>query len=392
MEEDRELTKAEKKARAREEARARKEEERRAKEEAKAQTAAKKVEEASMSKEDRTKARAEEKAMAKEEQARAKEEARARKEEEKRAKSAAKAAPKPPKAPKGRGDKRIVTMSIEGTDLRLLIFSGREVESWDSVAFDPQILKVGQVADPEGLSEVIKNALEGRDILRAQVACALPGLRSVSRVITIPKVSKKELATVVPREVNKLMTISEDDNFLHWQPISTEADQMDVFVLAVPKEPVQAFLEALRLAELKPTAMDLKPMALARAVNQKDAIIASGESNSMELVIVVDDIPVLVRSVFLGEGIVTQDYAVGRISDELGRTILTYNEINKDNPLDPEVPIYLCGSSAGGVPFALNVAALTGRTVQPLEPPIPLPGGFPVADFMVNVGLLLKFV
>jgi type IV pilus assembly protein PilM len=387
MEEDRELTKAEKKARAKEEAIARKEEARRAKEEAKAAAVTKKADEAAMSKEDRARARAEEKA-------RAKEEAIARKEEAKRAKAEAKAAAKgAPKAPRGRaGEKRIITISIEGTDIRLLIFSGRTVESWDSVAFDPQILKVGQVSDPEGLAEVIRNAMEGRDVLRSQVACALPGLRSVSRVITIPKVSKKELATVVPREVNKLMTLSEEDNVLHWQPLPTETDQMDIFVLAIPREPLTTFLEALRIAELTPTTLDLKPLALARAVNQSDAIIASGESNSMELVIVANDIPVLIRSVFLGEGVVTQDYAVGRISDELGRTILTYNEINKDNPLDPEVPIYLCGSAAGGVPFALNVAALTGRTVQPLEPPIALPEGFPVADFMVNVGLLLKLV
>ncbi len=369
MAEDRELTRAEKraaaraeKARAQEEARAKKEEEKRAREEAR-------------------KARAEERKAKKGEEKPGEAEKADTAKKEKKA--------KPPKA--GKGEKRIVTMSIEGNDLRLLYFSGKEIESWDSVAFAPNLLKVGQVSEPEGLSAVIKSALEGRDITRAQFLCSLPGLRSVSRVLTIPRTGKKEMADVVQREVNKLMTVSMEDNYLHWQPLTAEkSEQMEVFVLAVPKEPFDIFMEALRMAEIKPAAIDLKPLALARAVNQRDAIIASGESNSMELVIIVDDTPVLIRSVFLGEGIVTQDYAVGRISDELGRTILTYNEINKDKPLDPEVPIYLCGGSAGGVPFALNVAALTGRTVQPLEPPIPYPDDFPVADFMVNIGLLLK--
>jgi type IV pilus assembly protein PilM len=249
---------------------------------------------------------------------------------------------------------------------------------------------VGQIADPDGLGAVIRSALEGRDVLKSQVVCAMPGLRSVSRVITIPKVGKKELTTVVPREVNKLMTVSEEDNYIYWQDLPAVGDQMQVFVIVVPKEPLLTFLDALRIAGLAPSVLDLKPLSLVRAVNQKDAIIATGESNSMELIIVVEDVPVLIRSVFLGEGVVTQDYAVGRISDELGRTILTYNEINKDNPLDPEIPIYLSGAAAGGVPFALNVAALTGRTVQPLEPPVMYPEGFPIADFMVNVGLILK--
>jgi type IV pilus assembly protein PilM len=340
-------------------------------------------------------AKAEKKAAAAEAR-RAKVEERARLKEEKAAAKAGakegKKAPKPPKAkkaPKGKGE-RIISISIEGTDVRIVHSFGISIESWDSVAFDPQVLKVGQIADPDGLGAVIRSAMEGRDVVKSQVVCAMPGLRSVSRVISIPRVGKKELPTVVPREVNKLMTISEEDNYLQWQELPSETDQMQIFVLAIPKEPLMTFLDALKIAGLYPTALDLKPLALVRAVNQKDAVIATGESNSMELVIVVDDIPVLIRSVFLGEGVVTQDYAVGRISDELGRTILTYNEINKDNPLDPEIPVYLSGAAAGGVPFALNVAALTGRTVQPLEPPVLYPEGFPIADFMVNVGLILK--
>jgi len=287
---------------------------------------------------------------------------------------------------------RIIALSIEGTDLRLVSFYKGAIESWDSVSFDPQLLKMGQVGDPEGLGTVIKSALEGREVSRSQTVCAPPGLRTVSRVISVPKVGRKELEIVVPREVRRLMTVSEEDNYLHWQALPTENDQIPVLVLVVPKEPIIAFMEMLRAGGVKPRAIDLKPLALIRAVNQKDAIIANGESNSMELVVVVDDVPVLIRSVFLGEGVVTQDYAVGRISDELRRTIVTYDEINKGNPLDPEVPIFLSGATASSVPFALNVAALTGRTVQPLEPPIPYPEDFPVAEFMVNIGLILKIL
>jgi hypothetical protein len=188
------------------------------------------------------------------------------------------------------------------------------------------------------------------------------------------------------------MTVSEEDNYFHWQVLPTTTAQTRVFVLAVPKEPLSALLRALNQANIRPKNVDLKPLALMRAVNQRDAIIANCESNSMELVIVSDDVPVLIRSVFLGEGVVTQDYAVGRISDELGRTIVTYNEINKEHPLDPNVPIYLTGAAAAGVPFALNVAALTGRTVQPLEAPLHAPEDFPLAEYMVNLGLILKVI
>ncbi len=290
--------------------------------------------------------------------------------------------------------KRILALTIEGTDIRLLSYHNNAIESWKSVSFDARLLKMGQVADPEGLGEVIKNAIKGIETNRSYVVCALPGLRSVSRIITIPNVGKKDLDSVVPREVRRTMTVSEEDNYFHWQvlPSETEAAQTRVFLLAVPKEPMSLLLRAFSHAGLNPSNIDLKPLALMRAVNQKDAIIANCEGNSMELVIVSDDIPVLIRSVFLGEGVANQDYAIGRISDELGRTIVTYNEINKEHPLNPDVPVYLTGSAASGVPFALNVAALTGRTVQPLETPLNCPADLPIAEYMVNIGLILKVV
>ena len=289
-------------------------------------------------------------------------------------------------------DRRIISLSIEGTDLRILSFYQNTVESWDSVPFDPEFLKVGQVADSEGLEGVIKSALEGRELIKSRVVCALPGLRTMSRVISLPKVGKGELEATISREARRLMSVSLEDNKLYWQTLPAKTEEMRIFTLVIPKEPLDAYMAALQGAGIIPHAIDLKPLALARAVNKKDAIIVNGESNSMELVIVIDDVPVLMRSVFLGEGVVSQDYAVGRISDELGRTITFYNESNPDDPLDPEVPLYFTGAVASGLPFALNVAALIGRTVQPLDPPLTYPEDFPVAEFMVNVGLVLKIL
>jgi len=287
-------------------------------------------------------------------------------------------------------EKRIISLSIEGTTLRILTFQKGSVEAWDSVPFNPQFVTMGQVADAPGMGGVIKSTLEERGLTSGRVVCALPGLRTMSRVISLPPVAKKELADVVAREARRVLTVSEEDNYLHWQLLPTETDSPQVYVLAVPREPLHALVDAIRQAGLRPYAVDLKPLALMRAVNRMDAIIANGESNSVELVIAVDDVPTLIRSVFLGEGVVSQDYAVGRISDEITRTINFYNDSNQENPLSPEVPIYLTGAAASGVSFALNVAALIGYPIQPLDPPLPCPEDLPIAEFIVNLGLVLK--
>ncbi|HUU63954.1 MAG TPA: hypothetical protein VMX96_08590 [Dehalococcoidia bacterium] len=393
-----EAAEAEKKAKAEEKARARQEAE--AQKKAKAEEKVKAKEAAKAEK----KARAEQKSKAKEAaEARAKPPKKAV--AEAKAKKKAKAAPRRAKKPArgmprfptlqiggGKGGKRIISLSVEGTDLRLVTFYRDSIESWDRVPLNPQFLQMGHVADPEGLGSAIKNALEGKGVKNSHVVCALPEMRAVSRVISVPNMSKKEMESAFPREIRRLMTVSEEDNYIHWQALPAGKEQTQVFVLVVPREGVLQFLEALRLGGVKPHALDLKPLALMRAVNQKDAIIANGESHSVELIIVVDDVPVLIRSIFIGEGEVAEDYAVGRISDEIRRTIVTYDETNKENPLDPDIPIYLSGAAASSVPFALNVAAFIGRTVQPLEPPIHCPEDFPLADFMVNVGLILKIL
>jgi type IV pilus assembly protein PilM len=195
---------------------------------------------------------------------------------------------------------------------------------------------------------------------------------------------------IVQREARRVIGASLDDSYLHWRALPVKTRHRQVYVLIVPKEPLHALMKALQTAGLKPKLIDLKPLALMRAVNRRDAIIANGESNSMETVIVVDDIPALVRGTVLSEGAASPDYAVGRISDELVRTIAYYNDSHRDDPLDPELPIYLTGSLATSVPFSINVATLTGRAIEPLEPPLRYPDELPVAEYMVNMGLVIR--
>lgn len=286
--------------------------------------------------------------------------------------------------------KRILSLSIEGTTLRLLSSNGDSVEAWDSVPFNPRFIRNGYVADPEGLGQVLKNALEERKLTKGKVVCALSAVGTTSRILSLPKVDKGQLGSIVQREARRVVGGSLDDSYLHWRALPIKTTQQEVYLLTVPKEPLHALMKAMATAGIKPRLIDLKPLALMRAVNRRDAIIANGESNSVEVVIVIDDVPTLIRSAFLGEELLSSDYAVGRISDELVRTIAYYNDSHREEPLDPELPIYCTGAVAGSIPFAINVATLTGRPIQPLEPPLRYPAELPVAHYMVNMGLVLK--
>lgn len=284
--------------------------------------------------------------------------------------------------------KRILTLSIEGLTVRMLSFRGKAVETLVSLPFNPKFIKGGVVADSEGLGRVIGSVVKEKG-LGGRVAVAFSALGTMSRVLTLPRGAASDLETVVNREARRVMGLSPETHNVHWQLLSGKG-QPRVFVLAVPREPLLALMEAVKLAGLTPQVVDLKPLALARAVNQKNAIIAHAEINSHELSIVVDGFPSLMRGISLGDELMAPDMALARILDELSRTISYYNETHRETPLSNNVPVFLTGDLASDQSLSANLATVTGRTVGTLEPPLRLPQGFPVATFMTNIGLGLK--
>lgn len=79
-----------------------------------------------------------------------------------------------------------------------------------------------------------------------------------------------------------------------------------------------------------------------------------------------------------------------RLTEELARTLVFYNDSNRENPLDTSVPIYLTGDLTDVSEIAETIYQSTGHPVPPLTPPVRQPPDFPTAKFMVNIGLLLK--
>lgn len=281
-------------------------------------------------------------------------------------------------------------MSVEGITLRVVTFRGGVVESSLSLPFNPRFLRGGAVVDPDGLGGVIRQALADKGLGRGKGIFALPGLGVLSRVLTLPPVATGKLESVIPREARRAFALSGDTHAIHWQVLSGKTSPLRVFVLAVPKEPLLALAQTGKAAGLKMEAIDLKPLALARAVNQKNAVIVHGEVNCLEMVIMLDGLPGLMRSIFLGDEALAPEFALTRLLDELSRTLTYYSETSRENPLDMSVPVYLTGELASNPALAANVTTFTGRSVGAIEPPLPLPQGFNAILFMTNLGLILK--
>jgi Tfp pilus assembly PilM family ATPase len=198
------------------------------------------------------------------------------------------------------------------------------------------------------------------------------------------------LKEAIPREMKREMPVPLEEMYLSWQVIGGENGHLRVFALCVPRDVLGAQVETIRIAGAKPRSMDIKPLALVRAVARKEAIIADMEPGSIDVIIVRGGIPATIRAASLQEEIDTTEEKVRRLGEELARTVKFHSDTHQEAPLQPSTPVYLTGSLTEAAVSSGIVEASVGHPVAPLAPPLTYPAELPLATFMVNIGLALK--
>ena len=266
-----------------------------------------------------------------------------------------------------------VSLSIEGNSLRIISSSGKKIDKWDSVSFSPELVREGVITDTTGMAQIIRETLKERKLSTKNVRWALPSIGSTSQIITLPQVGKASLEATIQREARRALSVSPETTYLGWQLLPGAGTQQRVYAVAVPKDSLQGLIETCQIAGVTVEKIDLKSLALARAIDQKDAIIAHGEVNSVEMIIMIDSLPGLMRGIWLRE----KDLDAGRLTalllQQLASTIEYYNDMNRSQPLPTSVPIYLTGEAALNPELSQRVSAISGRTIAPLKPPLSYP-------------------
>lgn len=288
--------------------------------------------------------------------------------------------------------KNFLSLSIEGMSLKLLAGQGERVSAWAITPLNPRFLRGGFVANQQGLANVIKTALSKKEFSgRRRVLASLPAFHSVSRILEVPDLRQVRPEVVIPQQAKRDMGYSAENSLLFWQLLNRIGGRQRFFVASVSREPVITLIETLKLAGLQPDRIDTTTFALSRAVNERQAIIAALEANSLDSIILIDSIPVSTRSTFLGEGAPNIESLPTLVTDALENIITFHNESNPDNPLPPDIPIYLLGSGVLLNPNIVSaVESALGRPVAEFKPPILYPKDLPKAELAVNIGLVLK--
>ena len=286
--------------------------------------------------------------------------------------------------------KRKVTLDFDGRICRVVETRGKKILKWDSASLTTDLMEQGLINDPQVVGEGLSLFLSERKISKRRVITSISGYRSVSRVLSLPKVKPKNLEETVRRKAKQEMPLPLDETYLSWQEVNSDNEHIDVYALAVPREIIDTQIETLRIAGIKPKVMEYKPLALVRLIDRTDAIIVNLEQHSLGVIVVVDSVPEITRSIPLTDEEVDSEAKVERLSMELARTTQFYNDGHRESPLNPRLPLFVTGRLFENPDLLEGLSKTTSFAIEQPTLPISLPQDFPMLRYSVNLGLALK--
>ncbi len=278
----------------------------------------------------------------------------------------------------------VVTLYIDDSSLRLLVAKGKKVEKWADLTLEPGLIRDGVILNEAEVAAKIKELLKGLGVRNKKVVAGLSGLRCLTPLISLPQLPKALLPEAIRQETETIMPVPMEQFYLTWQTIPSRGEEK-VFVVAVPRNAADALVKTLRQAGVEPDLMDIKPLALARAVKEATAIIVDVQPTEFDIVIMVDGIPQPIHTQSLPRAAKSWKEKLPIIRQELDKTMKFYDSSHPENPLASDTPIFVSGE--------LTPESLAGELkhpVLPLSPPLKCPPGLLLGRYMANIGLALK--
>lgn len=286
--------------------------------------------------------------------------------------------------------KKIVTLYIDDTGIRLLVCKGKHVISWAELPLQPGQIEGGIITEEEEVVAQLKQLLKDQKIKGKKVIVGLSGLNCLTRPVVLPQLPKAMLDEAVIREAKRLLPVPPEQLYITWQLLPSPEGKTHIFLVAIPRRNADALLGMLRKVNLKPYIMGVKPLALARLVKEATAILVDVQSGEFDIVIMVDGIPQPVRTVPFPSQELPWQEKLSIMTGDIDRTVKFYNSNSPDQPLNLDVPLYVSGEIAHQPELCQSLSDTLGYSVSSLVSPLKNPMPFDPGRYLVNVGLALQ--
>ena len=127
----------------------------------------------------------------------------------------------------------------------------------------------GVVLDRDAVASELQQLIKAAGITATGAVTAVAGPSVVVRQIKMPKMTEAALRRSVKFEAGKYISSSLDDSSLAFEimgAVDNEPNQMDVMLVAAPREMVESRIDVVERAGLEAVAMDMEAFALQRSL------------------------------------------------------------------------------------------------------------------------------
>jgi type IV pilus assembly protein PilM len=278
----------------------------------------------------------------------------------------------------------MITLDIEDTSIKMMVVKGRRAEAAMGLPLEPGIVHDGVVIDTASVSRRIVELLSAQGIGEKKVVVSISGIHSVYRTVTIPKLPKNLLNEAALREAERAMPVPLNELYLSWQAIPISATETTLCIVGLPRNTVDAMLDTLSQAGLQPEAVDVRPLAIARVADERNAIIMNVQQNGFDIVVMVDSIPELLRSLPFPTSAESVADKISAAKEELERTVAFHNSSHGANPITNSTAAFISGE------LGEMLAGTIEYRVKPLPQLLSYSGGLNPNEYATNIGLALK--
>ncbi|MBN2076782.1 MAG: pilus assembly protein PilM [Dehalococcoidales bacterium] len=285
--------------------------------------------------------------------------------------------------------KTITSLNIEADSARLLTVKGSTVIKASEVPIPKGFIKNTVIVNPQGVADIISGLFKQDKISRQDLYVAMNNFRSVSRLITLPRLSRGKIEEAVMWAAEREMPVPLETLYVTWQFMDKTDSEQNVFLLGVPRDAFTQLIKALWAAGVSTKAIDTKLIALSRLLSSENGIIIDLETDSISVILQVAGMPVAMQTALVpAENTVIED-RVKRAADDLYRVIEYHNKTYPEQPMNNDTGIHLTGSLVNEEIITL-VRQSTRRMVELPNIPLTVPDNFSPHRYAVNTGLVFR--
>src|SRR4030042_1716586 len=274
-----------------------------------------------------------------------------------------------------------VALNISSQNIKILSLKGRRVITWASADLTGEPVRDGLIMQPQAVGEAINSLFKSTGIPKKNIISSIAGLSFTYRFISLPRMKTSLLEEAILRAAKKEISLPLDELYVSWQLIRSKGEEQEFFIIGVPRNQVDAIVQTLKIADIEPYLMDLRPLALARTANRSEEIIVNMEPDCFDIVFIKKGLPTVIHSITpRSEGASLEDN-IRRLADELTKTAAFYQSNHPEIQLDGNLPLLLTGQLAAEVVVNGLLQAEKNYPIERLIPAVEYPQTLPTTSY-----------